>query len=84
MLLQALNLIGAIFIDDTERAEMLQQLHGAGANKMNSPTPQQHPTYLRLLDAVQEEARRVAGESFNGDHRCSTTTDRFTRRACLY
>jgi hypothetical protein len=68
MLLQTLNLIAAIFIDDTERAEIPQELHGIGASKITLPTHQQHPTYLRLLDAIHEvlkEARRTAEEVFN-------------------
>ncbi|KAG2155783.1 uncharacterized protein EDB93DRAFT_1101572 [Suillus bovinus] len=68
ILLQTLNLIAAIFIDDTERAEMSQELHGIGASKITLPTRQQHPTYLRLLDAIREvleEVRRVAEEVFN-------------------
>ncbi|KAG1882661.1 hypothetical protein F4604DRAFT_1986326 [Suillus subluteus] len=54
MLLQTLNLIAAIFIDDTERTEMPQELHGIGASKMTLPTRQHHPTYLRLLAAIRE------------------------------
>ncbi|KAG1843016.1 P-loop containing nucleoside triphosphate hydrolase protein [Suillus subalutaceus] len=54
MLLQTLNLIAAIFIDDTERTEVPQELHGIGASKMTLPTRQHHPTYLRLLDAIRE------------------------------
>ncbi|KAG1818477.1 uncharacterized protein BJ212DRAFT_1479486 [Suillus subaureus] len=68
MLLQTLNLIAAIFIDDTERTEMPQELHGIGASKMTLPTRQHHPTYLRLLDAIREvleEVRRAAEEVFN-------------------
>jgi midasin len=68
MLLQTLNLIAAIFIDDAERAEMPQEVHGIGASKTNLPTRQQHPTYLRLMDAIREvleEVRRVAEEVFN-------------------
>lgn len=68
MLLQTLNLIAAIFIDDAERAEMPQELHGIGASKINLPTRQQHPTYFRLLDAIRgvlEEVRRAAEEVFN-------------------
>ncbi|KAG2151443.1 P-loop containing nucleoside triphosphate hydrolase protein [Suillus clintonianus] len=68
MLLQTLNLIAAIFIDDTERAEMPQELHSIGASKIILPTRQQHPTYSRLLDAIREvlgEVRRAAEEVFN-------------------
>ncbi|KAG1748578.1 midasin [Suillus lakei] len=54
MLLQSLNLIAAIFIDDTERAEMPQELHATGASKITLPTRRQNPTYLRLLDAIRE------------------------------
>ncbi|KAG2029566.1 hypothetical protein BDR03DRAFT_1018205 [Suillus americanus] len=63
-----LNLIAAIFIDDAERTEMPQELHGIGASKMTLPTRQHHPTYLRLLDAIREvleEVRRAADEVFN-------------------
>ncbi|KAG1742325.1 P-loop containing nucleoside triphosphate hydrolase protein [Suillus paluster] len=68
MLLQILNLIAAIFIEDTERAGMPQELRGTGASKMTLPTRQQQPTYLRLLDTVHEllgEVRRAAEEIFN-------------------
>lgn len=80
MLLQTLNLIASIFIDDTERAEMPQELHGIGASKITLPTRQQHPTYLRLLDAIHEvlkEARRTAEEVFNQIVRRSEVQVRF-------
>ncbi|KAG0703770.1 P-loop containing nucleoside triphosphate hydrolase protein [Suillus ampliporus] len=68
MLLQILNLVAAIFIDNTERTGMSQELHGIGASKMTLPTRQQQPTYLRLLDTVHQvlgEVRRAAEEVFN-------------------
>jgi midasin len=69
ILLQTLNLIAAIFIDNTEqKAGMVPELHGIGASKIALATRQQQSASLRLLDILHEvlgEVRRTAEEVFN-------------------
>src|ERR1700710_1523012 len=67
ILLQILNLIAAIFIDNTEQ-KAGPELHGIGASKIDSATRQQQSASLRLLDILHEvlrEVRRTAEEVFN-------------------
>lgn len=81
MLLQTLNLIAAIFIDNTEqKAGMSPGLQGIGTGKMALATRQQQPTSLRLLDTVNEvleEVHRAAEEVFNEVVRRSQIQVRF-------
>lgn len=81
MLLQTLNLIAAIFIDNTDRqAGTPPELHGIAMSKIALATRRQQPTSPRLLDILQEvleEARRAAEDVLDQVVRRSLVQVRF-------